>query len=343
MTNIIHENLAKTCVLASISLSRWQGKKVDVKASERVADEAKANRKSTYVTKRLVSDTHCPSFKAIQTLDGHIRNNIFYRRAAPTPILNTRLLTSASLAKFISEVDPAFEERQGLIDKLVDEEYPEFLKLAQDYLGSLFDDADFPTPAQVRAKYAATRTFTPLSDSNPALVGFPEEVAESIATQAAAQHDHLRDIAQDSIAPRLYQALADFSETMREFSIVVEGTGEERKEKRINPFRDSKVSKLVDRAEDCVDLDLSIDRKLAAFADRVHTTFRYVTPEDLRTMRGYRMEAAGKADRFINEMIDLGFVDSEGTSKRAKPLEADPDVYVPEIDDLNNDLVQLAF
>lgn len=343
MTNIIHENLAKTCVLVSINLSRWQALKSDIVGAQKLADASKADPKSVYVGKRLVSDTHCPSFVAIQKLDGHIRNNIFYRRAAPTPVLNTRLLTSAALAKFISEVDPAFEERQGLIDKLVDEEYPAFLKLAQEYMGDRYDAVDFPTPAQVRAKYAAVRTFTPLSDSNPALVGFPEEVAESIAAQAAAQHDHLRDIAQDSIAPRLYQALADLADAMRNFSVVVEGEGKERKEKRINPFRDSKVSNLVDRAEDCVDLDLSIDRKLAAFADRVHTTFRYVTPEDLRTMRGYRMEAADKADRFINEMIDLGLVDTEGTSKRAKPLEDDADVYVPEIDELNNDLVQLAF
>ena len=341
--NIVDENLAKTCVLVSISLSRWQGRKTDMKAAEKLAEEAKANRKSVYVGKRLVSEHHCPSFKAIQKLDGHIRNNIFYRRCAPTQIINTRIATSASLNKFIAELDQSFDKRAELIDKLVEKEYPAFLDIAQDYMGDRYDDADFPTPAQVRAKYAATRNFTPLADSNPALVGFPEEVANSIAEEAGKQHDYLREIAQDSLAPRLYQALSDFIVAMNAFSVIKVPDGEGSKDKRINPFRDSKLSNVTDRAEDCIDLDLSIDRKLSAFASKLFVSFQDVEAEGLRELTSFRVSAVEKAEAFINEMIDLELVDSEQNSKRAKDIAPDADVYVPEIDEMLDDVVDLGF
>jgi len=355
MTNIVHQNLAKTCVLVSVSLSRWQGKKIDVNASSELAERKNAKSGSAYVTKRLVSDQHCPSFKAIAKIDGHIRNNLVYRRALPTPVKNVRLVTASSLSKLIPELDAAFEEREALVDELVDKEYPAFLSLAQSYLGDLFDEDEFPTPTQVRAHYKAAKVFRPLADADPSIVGFPDEVAEMISQEAAKSHDHLREIAQGALGPRLHEALSAFVVAMREYAVSTKTVrreyttkkGEQRSSAtqqnvRHNPFRDSKVFNVWEAAEDCIDLDLSVGQGLAAFGKKVYDKFRPIDPEYLREVpTSVREKYAYETEELIREMQDAGLTGSD--AKRATKFGDIADVETPEVEDMLDGVVALGF
>jgi len=344
MANIVERNLAKTCILVTVSLGRWQGRKLDVSASDEITKSKRAKSGALSVTKRLVSDHHCPSFKAIKTLDGKIRNNLLYRRTIATPIKNVRLVTASALGKLSPELEAAFEERTSLINQLCDVEFPAFLALAQDYLGDAFDDRELPTPGQVRASYRQSKEFRPLADACPSLIGFPEEVAEAIALEASKSHDHLREIAQGSLAPRLYDALVEFSEAMDRFAVVKEqGPNNKTIERRLNPFRDSKVDNVWKAAEDCIDLDLSVDRNLAAFAQSVFDAFKPVDAEGLRTFKHKREETGEASKDFQRQMQDMGLIDIDASTKRARKLADVTAVDTPEIDAMTEGMLALDF
>jgi hypothetical protein len=154
-------SISNSAVLVELNISLWTAAITDRNATKKVADDSNASADAGMFKKNLMAGT--TKRKAIADYAAICRtwhNN----NTMPWSDRGPRLLPTARLFDYKAKMN----ELQAKFEELVDDfcvEYPALVSLAPQYLGALFDPADYPTPEEVRTKFGFRLVMSPVPES----------------------------------------------------------------------------------------------------------------------------------------------------------------------------------
>lgn len=152
--------LTNKALIVSLNISQWTGRKKDTKASNKVETTFKTGADVGLYTKRLLPK--CAELREVGRLASGIRQ-YFYENTLPWLNDGSRIISSKAYLDFVNE----FRKRKGEFDNAVDallKTYPSQIAKAEQQLGKLHNEGDYPTAYQLRSYYDCEISFLPVPD-----------------------------------------------------------------------------------------------------------------------------------------------------------------------------------
>lgn len=269
-------SISTSAMLVGLTISVWEGNKLDKKASEDITDQNHAKRSSARVHKSLMAD--CEYLKAIKTHRGIVRNHIHYKYTLPWIHNGPALLTTQAYFEYY----PLMQEAETLFWEHVNEflaNYNMAVAQAQVDLGDMFNASEYPQVDDLRRKFKFEVDYIPLSGASDFRLDVGNEALE-----------HLSDSYEKFYAKKFTLAMVDVWERLKEpLENMVEKLD----------YADGDTKKifkgtLVDNVLTIVDLmgmvNVTKDPQMQAMERTLRDAFMGVTPEALREDAALRKE-----------------------------------------------------
>ena len=177
-----YNTIQQSAMLASLTLRRWGNSKFDKKASADVAASSGASPEFARVTKTLLSKDFIDPINKLM----NSARSAFYEGTLPWTDNGWRLLPTT---KFL-EIKQAVGQAEADLDQMLNKQLVDYawqVQQAQRELGSLFDPDDYPSTADIKARYAIVLQVMPVPCAEDFRLSMAGDVADAIREQAQAQ------------------------------------------------------------------------------------------------------------------------------------------------------------
>lgn len=268
-------------MLYRASLSVWTARKKDKEQSNKATVDAGAVDGSANVHKALLPES--PELMAVQKWATSFRSWLY----ATTLVWDDHGGRVAMVEKHMDFMVEA-GERIRVGDQLVEEfmaGYAQAIEQAKFTLNGMFNASDYPTPDQVRRKFAFGIECEAVPDAADFRIveGLPAEEVERLVSEAAASVEARVKAAMDELYDRLYEVVAKMASTLTLYG-----------NKEIKKFNDTLISNITDLTALIPALNLTSDKHLTGLATEAARLATYDL-RDLRSMPEVRDAAIKEA------------------------------------------------
>jgi hypothetical protein len=286
-------------MLVSVRCSFWGANVTDKQVTDEVNREHAASRDAGKYRKHLFAN-NAPEHRAAVRASVQARM-ILWENSLPWKDDGWRLLPSAAYMTFSAKI----REQHAALDAAVDAllaRYDELKKQARADLNGLYREQDYPSPADVRARFGIAVEFAPLPSGNDFRLELPDEERRVIADSVTRRVAEAIDVAMRDAWDRLYQAVRHMGERI---AARAEAERAEGKDGKLPPFHRSVVTNLIETAEALGALNVTGDPSLEAMRQRVIEELGGFSVEDIKTDDLARIEAAARVDSILAAMSDF--------------------------------------
>jgi mRNA-degrading endonuclease HigB of HigAB toxin-antitoxin module len=205
-----------------------------------------------------------------------------------------RAVNALAITDLKVEIGDRIRTAQELFNAFM-EKYPEHRAQRQFEMGELFDPAEFPSPAEMRRKFAIRVDWYPLPDAKDIRVieGIDEEEMKQIAADAVASEKRRIEHAMGSAAQKLFKVVKSMHETM---STKIGDPG--------SKFNNTKLDNILMVAELIPKINLTNDPKLAELA-KLAKKLATKSPDELREDEVKREAAAKEAKSLADKLAGM--------------------------------------
>lgn len=275
--------LTERAMLANISISLWQGYRLDKEASLKVTEAAGAKSDAARVNKHLVSkEALAPVMTAANTVRTH-----FYTNTLPWRDNGDRILPRNLYLKFIESHEALKREFDDQVDNFLAVAYPEARSQAEFRMGDLFKPDDYPHPSDLRRRFAVNLDFAPLSTAQDFRVDIDQEHVERIKASIESAAEQRIIQAQQDIWSRIGEAVGRFQERMADPKAV---------------FRDTTVDNIHELVELVPGLNVLDDPNIELVRGLLEKMMTGVDAKTIRKNPDVREELAGEAKEIMDKM-----------------------------------------
>lgn len=288
--------LTERAMVMNLSISRWEGKRLDKEASQRVTEEAGARADAARVNKHLVpKEALAPVMTAANVVRDH-----FYTSTLPWRDNGDRLMPRKLFTTFIERHEELKREFDAAVDKFLCVDYPTAVAQAEFRMGELFKSDDYPKAWELRNRFRVQLEFEPVSTSNDFRVQIDQEHVDKV--KSTMEDAALRRVqtAQADVWRRLLEKVGRFQERLS-------GTTEDGKPA---VFRDTTVDGLYELVEMIPGLNVLDDPNIEAMRQEIIDKLGGHTAADIRKDADLRGELAGDAKAIFDQM--QGFMKAFG-------------------------------
>ena len=172
-------SISHAAMLVELNISVWTANKIDKDASRKVADDNRASADAGHFRKNLMAGSHLRKEIADYAAGCRLWHNT---RTMPWADRGPRLLPTSLFLDYKSEANA----RQAYFDNKVSEflvAYPLLVQTAHNYLGDLFDRADYPDVDEVHAKFGFRMVFSPVPDAGDFRIDLPAQELTAMQEQ----------------------------------------------------------------------------------------------------------------------------------------------------------------
>jgi hypothetical protein len=166
-------------MLVELNISVWTANKIDKDASRKVADDNRASADAGHFRKNLMAGSHLRKEIADYAAGCRLWHNT---RTMPWADRGPRLLPTSLFLDYKAEANA----RQAYFDSKVSEfllAYPRLVQTAHNYLGDLFDAADYPHADEVQSKFGYRLVFSPVPDAGDFRLDLPAQELDAMRAQ----------------------------------------------------------------------------------------------------------------------------------------------------------------
>ncbi len=276
---VLHEK----ATLVRLSVSRWSGTKADKKAAAEVAERHGAAPRSGSFTKKLIQDNPW-----VQMFGTAANKAVDYHMSVTMPWMDNgqRVLPAELYWDYTKKMREIGVEADQAIERII-ENFDQAKKDAKKSLGSLYNEADYPTPEELRNKFKIKARFFPFPDTKDWRIDIGDEEINRLRSEV---EDEFQE-AQLSMANDLWQRLFT----------CVEGIHE----RLADPSKIFKKS-LISNAEELLDilpkLNIADDPQLNALIAEARTKLVSHDAEELREDANLRAATAKEAAVMIGKI-----------------------------------------
>lgn len=277
-------NLSDRALLVSLRVGSWAGRKLDKRVTRDVAQSNGVSSSVGRYNKSLLPN--CGLLDTIHSKDGLIRTK-FYDNTLPWGLEGTFILPTSNYLGFMTDFRKERAERDALVDTFVDE-YPALKAQAQQALGPLYLDADYPAPSAMRKKFYMELDVMPVP-STDFRVQIGSEELERIQQSVEQRVKEAQVIAMKDLWNRVYEKVSHISEKLADPKAI---------------FRDS----MIDNARELCDLlprlNFTDDPHLEALRQEIESKL-LKNPNALRLHPEVRRDTAAEAKAIMDKMSVL--------------------------------------
>jgi len=278
MTHDIHTSV----MLVELNVSQWTARKMDKRVASAVAQSNHVGEDVGRYYKSLLDPA---IIKQITSQVNETRKQ-YYKLTLPWADDGPRVLPSAMYFDFMADMQACRLQFEGLVNGfLVD--YPYHREQAKLFLGSLFQDSDYPEPATLAAKFGFHLKVTPLPHAQDFRCEIGGEEVDKIRAQIEAETRATMQATVKSAFDRIMVVASQYADRLTETDGV---------------FRDS----MVDKARELVDimpkLNFTNDPELTRLTHVVSEKLAAHDPAVLRTNMTTRTQAAAAAKNVVSDI-----------------------------------------
>lgn len=284
-------SLSSSAMLVELSISAWQGRKLDKNATRRVAVDHNADKHVANVNKALLPNS--PELELIHNIKGRARNHVLYRLSMPWFDTGIRLLSTAAFFDFHEQITDLENQFNNAVDAFLDM-YNLRMREAKYKLGDLFNVEDYPFATELRSKFAFKVNYYPLPESGDFRVDINNAAVEALQERYESAYEAKMREAMNDIWQRVHKSLSGMSSAL--------GYDDNGK-KRI--FRDSMVENAADLIDVLRKCNITNDIQLEAIASKLDDMLTGVSAERLRDDEYLRDDTKRGLDEILKSLPSL--------------------------------------
>jgi hypothetical protein len=280
-------SISEAAMLVELNISVWTANKVDKSASRKVVDDNYAGVDAGHFKKNLMAGT--TQRKEIADYAESCRR-WHGGRTMPWSDRGPRLLPTSLFFDYKTEMNA----RQAYFDNKVSEflqAYPRLVQTADNYLGNLFDPADYPDVDEVRTKFGFRMVFLPVPTAGDFRIDLPSQEMEAVRLQYEAHADARVASAMHEQWDKLHTMVSRMS------GMLVEPEGEEDKRRWYNTF----LTNAQDMCSLLTHLNVTRDPKLESARRDLERAIVGVEIDDIKESISVREDVKSKLDAMLKQ------------------------------------------
>lgn len=279
--------LAERTVLAALHLGAWSGMVHDRAVTEEVSEQHKADAKGAgRYTKQLVSTRF---IQHVSKVDNEARTT--HRiLTLPWDDNGTRILTTDGYLEYTKHMRTIRIKREAAVKEFVSQ-LVAIIADGKERLGTMFDEAEYPTAAEVASKFFFDVEINKVPESGDFRAGLNDAQVKTIVKDIESRTNARVEAAVRDVYQRVFDATNKMAVRLREFTPKM---GEQ---KAAGKFHDSLVYNVMTLADSLPLLNITQDDKLYALAKQLKADLVEHSPEILRVDAKARNDTARKAEK----------------------------------------------
>lgn len=275
-------SLAEKAVLVQLNISQWTARKFDKGATELVAQQKNAASNAGRYNKALLPDN--PYLSAVHKKTGGIRT-MFYSNTLKWGIDGTQILPSKNYTDFVAKLSKEKTEWLYLVDEFI-HNYDALRTNAQNFLGAMYNEAEYPGVSEVRAKFGIDLVVLPVP-TNDFRVGLNAEEIDRLNKEAEQRVNTAATTAMKDVWQRLYDRVSNMAEKVGDMD---------------NKFRSSTIDTLAELCGMLSKLNVLDDPNLEAMRQEVEARLTCYDRDDLVGNPVMRIAVAKEAEDIMSKM-----------------------------------------
>lgn len=284
--------LASRAMLRGVTIRAWDGRKLDRKVSDEVTQQKGAASDTARVNKQLLPKE---AFAKVGAAYSKIRA-VHARYCLPWTDNGLDILPAASVMAYDRDMRAARMEFDAAADEFA-AAYPALVQAAPARLGDLFDPADFPDAAEVRARFSVRVRTLPMPEASDFRVDMSEAQARAIRAEIEAESQAALDAAMKDAWQRIADVTSRMVERLNAFQPATK-----KGEKTQGIFRDSLVENIRDLVAVLPAFNLTNSPDLDAITKRMERELCAADAAELRDNAILRKETAAKAQAILDDV-----------------------------------------
>jgi hypothetical protein len=280
-------SITSSAVLVEMNISVWTANKLDKGATEGVlTSNGATSGDAAQVRKNLMAGTSARKEIADYAAGCRLWHNT---RTLPWADKGARLLPTSLFLDYKAEANIRRDTFNQMVDKFIDN-YPALVQTASNYMGTLFNQDDYPSPDTVREKFGYRLVFSPVPESGDFRLDLPaQDIREMEQSYQSAFNDRLAE-AMRTPWDQLHKMLGTMSAKLTE--------GDEDTKKR---WHDTFVTNAQEMCAMLTHLNVAKDPKLEDARRQLEVAMIGVDIEDIKDDELTRATLKGKLDNILKE------------------------------------------
>lgn len=205
-------SISSSAVLVKLSISTWGASMVDKTQTDRVLAQTNASGNAGRFNKNLMAGTQ--KVKDLSDFAAMCRteNN---RLTLPWEDRGNRLLPTSMFLDYKSKFNTLHAQFQQMRGEIA-YNYDALRQTARNYLGAMYNEADYPSVDEVMSKYDWQMTFSPVPDAGHFLIDIPSSELEEVKQSLHRENDVRLQEATRSAWDRLHKMLEGMADKLKE-------------------------------------------------------------------------------------------------------------------------------
>lgn len=287
--------LASSAILLDLTISMWNGRKMDKKIAAEVQTNKNAkSSKAATVSKHLFADN--PRLEAIQAHAAAVRQWV-YRVTLPWDDKGYRLVPTIKFFDVTQQIEEYKVEFYKLVQAFLDN-YDNDILAAAFKLGDMFDRNEYPTREQVERKFKFVDVYSPVPEAGDFRVDLQNDAINQLQEQFANTANQRLEAAMRDAWERLHNTITHIKDRLDESDEHEDGS----KRKRAKPLHKS----MLDNAEELCGLlkglNIMQDPDLEAARHKLERALAGADIKDLRESPELRASVRTKMDDIMDMM-----------------------------------------
>lgn len=289
--------IANRAVLVQLNISTWGTERLDKGQSERINQINCADSKAGKVHKDLMCGTSLAKDIELYAAKCRLWNN---ENSLPWQDRGARILPTSMFMEYKAEMNRREVRFNAMVGKFV----PNFeaaKQTARNYLGDMFNEADYPQAGDVASKYKWSLAVSPVPESGHFCIDVPaKELAE---VRLSCDSDVERRLAEAMRKPweDLHKLICNMSGKLEEeLPTELDASGKPVKPKQ-KRFHDTFISNAVELCDLLKHMNVTDDPKLEEARRKLEQVVRGVDVEDVKESIVVRSQVKTKLDTILGQ------------------------------------------
>ena len=283
--------ISSSALLVDASISVWTANKLDKAATSKVLmDNNVTANNGAQVRKNLMAGTSLLkdiSDFAAQTRLWHNKQTLAWMDRG------ARLVPTSSFIDYKQEMSRREAKFWGMVDKFVNE-YPNFVQISKNHLGTLAKDDDYPTTDEIRNKFAFSVVFTPVPESGDFRVDVAQEDLKELKEQYESSFDNRVKDAMKEAWDRLHDLIKGMSDKLRDEESA-DGTEVKKR------YHGSLITNATELCAMLTHLNITKDPQLESARQDLERAMYGVDIDDIKESVHTRRDVKTKLDNILNQ------------------------------------------
>ena len=276
-------SIKNKALLVNLKISQMSGFKIDKGATEQVALNNNSSMEAGRYNKNLFASTDLLSNIKSKTND--IRKK-FYHNTLPWGLKGTHMLPSANFMDFSAEFRADKKDWFSLVDEFI-VGIPKIKVDAPRVLCKMYNEADYPTEEEARARFSMDMEITSIPDDDFRVQGISDDELDTIRKDITNKVTTATEDAMNVAWQRLYDTVSHMAETLADPA---------------KNFKNTLVENTQDICSVLTRLNVTDDPNLERLRQEVEASLTTTNPEVLRHDPDARRDTAEDAKAIMDKM-----------------------------------------